>query len=298
MQVSDWNDYQTFLAIAREGQMARAARSMGIDATTAGRRLRRLEARMGQILFEQTREGQVLTEAGEALLAHVETMALAAGSIASLATSGGGPAGTLRISVSEGFASWFLAPRLSAFADLYPNIIVDLVASSSYLNLSRREADMAIYLSRPQAGPLVARKLTPYRLGLYASDRYLAEHGVPADLGELTAHRLVGYIPDLLTAPELRYADEIHPQLKVSLRSSSINSQYAMVSGGAGIGILPCFIGDVAPGLSRIVPECSLERAFWLVTHRETQQLAKVRAFGAWLQAVLDGGGAARLVGR
>ncbi|MGG2007108.1 LysR substrate-binding domain-containing protein [Novosphingobium resinovorum] len=64
-------------------------------------------------------------------------------------------------------------------------------------------------------------------------------------------------------------------QLKVSLRSSSINSQYAMVSGGAGIGILPCFIGDVRPGLSRIVPECSLERAFWLVTHRETQQLAK-----------------------
>ena len=290
MQASDWNDYQTFLAIAREGQMARAARSMGIDATTAGRRLRRLEARMGQILFEQTREGQVLTEAGEALLAHVETMALAAGSIASLATSGGGPAGTLRISVSEGFASWFLAPRLSAFADLYPNIIVDLVASSSYLNLSRREADMAIYLSRPQAGPLVARKLTPYR--------YLAEHGAPVELGELAAHRLVGYIPDLLTAPELRYADEIHPQLKVSLRSSSINSQYAMVSGGAGIGILPCFIGDEAPGLSRIVPECSLERAFWLVTHRETQQLAKVRAFGTWLQGVLDGGGAARLVGR
>jgi DNA-binding transcriptional LysR family regulator len=298
MQSADWNDYQTFLAIAREGQMARAARSMGIDATTAGRRLRRLEARMGQTLFEQTREGQILTEAGEALFAHVETMALAAGSIASLESTRAGPAGTLRISVSEGFGSWFLGPRLTAFADIYPNIVVDLVASSSYLNLSRREADMAIFLSRPQAGPLVARKLTPYRLGLYASDRYLAQHGRPDSLDDLAAHRLVGYIPDLLTTPELRYADEIHPDLKVSLRSSSINSQYAMVSGGAGIGILPCFMGDVVPGLSRIIPACSLERSFWLVMHKETQQLAKVRAFASWIQKVLDDGATARLLGR
>ena len=79
MQSSDWNDFQAFLAVARAGQLARAAASMGVDATTIGRRLRRLETRTGATLFEQTREGQVLTEAGEAMLAEVEAMAEATG---------------------------------------------------------------------------------------------------------------------------------------------------------------------------------------------------------------------------
>jgi DNA-binding transcriptional LysR family regulator len=82
MQPSDWNDYQAFLAIARAGQLARAASAMGVDATTMGRRLRRLEARVGATLFEQTREGQVLTEAGEAMLVDVEAMEQAASRIA------------------------------------------------------------------------------------------------------------------------------------------------------------------------------------------------------------------------
>ena len=83
MQPPDWNDYHAFLAIARAGQLARAAQAMGVDATTMGRRLRRLETRIGATLFEQTREGQVLTEAGEAMLVEVEAMERAASRIPS-----------------------------------------------------------------------------------------------------------------------------------------------------------------------------------------------------------------------
>lgn len=297
MQAPDWNDYQAFLAVARDGQLSRAARHMGVDATTIGRRLRRLEARLGQILFEQTREGQVLTEAGEALISHVETMADAASNIATPDQDPSGPTGTLRIGVSEGFGAWFLAPRLPRFAEKYPRLTIDLVSSGSYLNLSRREADLAIFLSRPRAGQLVAKKLAPYRLNLYASGMYLQSRGDPATLAELGEHRLVGYIPDLLTAPELRYAEELHREARVSLRSSSIGAQCAMLLGGGGIGVLPCFIGDMLPQLSRVLPDQYLERNFWLVMHKDTQQLTKVRVFSDWMRSEIQSGGLQQLLG-
>lgn len=105
MQGMNWSDLQVFLAIARSGQMARAASALGMDPTTASRRLRRLEVQLGATLFEQTREGQVLTEAGEALLAKVEAMAQAAQTIdePGLRRSGEQLTGVLRISASEGF---------------------------------------------------------------------------------------------------------------------------------------------------------------------------------------------------
>ena len=126
MQVTAWSDLQAFLAIARAGQLARAAHVLGLDATTMGRRLRRLEARLGASLFEQTREGQVLTEAGERLLAQVEGMAASAAGIAESAGSAGDLAGSLRISVPEGFGSWFLSRHVAAFAAAHPRLTLDL----------------------------------------------------------------------------------------------------------------------------------------------------------------------------
>lgn len=284
MQVSDWSDFQAFLAIARTGQLARAGALMGADATTMGRRLRRLEARLGATLFEQTREGQVLTEAGEALLLRVEAMAQAASAIGEGAGAAGALSGTLRISTSEGFGSWFLARQVPAFCVAHPGLTLDIVASSGFLSLSKREADIAVMLSRPKAGPVIARKLADYGLRLYASPAYLAQQGGPqrpADLAQ--GHRLIGYIPDLLYDPSLRYLDEIHPGLAASLRSSSINAQHRLLAAGAGVGVLPCFMGDADPALVAVLPERRIVRSFWLVTHRDTQNLARIKAGKDWL---------------
>ena len=277
-----WNDLQDFLAIARSGQLARAAAAMGVDATTIGRRLRRLEARLGRTLFEQTREGQVLTEAGEALLAQVERMARAADAIASDGAAGT-LTGVLRVSVSEGFGAFFVARHLPAFASEHPGLTVDLVASSGFLSPSRREADVAVLLARPRSGPLVAAKLSDYALHLYAARDYLTRHPAPTRATLGTAHRLVGYIPDLLYAPELRYLDDIDARLVPHLRSSSIQAQARLIESGAGIGVLPHFIAGANPALVRVLPDISIRRAFWLVTHRDTRRLARVRVFRAWL---------------
>lgn len=282
MQATDWSDFQAFLAIARAGQLARAGTVLGLDATTVGRRLRRLEARLGSTLFEQTREGQILTEAGEALLARVEAMALAASGIAEGAA--GGLAGTLRISTSEGFGSWFLARQVPAFAAAHPALTLDLVASSGFLSPSKREADIAVTLSRPKAGPVIARKLSDYALRLYAAPGYLGAYGMPERTADLAqGHRLVGYIPDLLYDPTLRYLDEFHPGLTATLRSSSINAQYSLLAAGAGIGVLPCFMGDADPRLAPVLAERRIVRSFWLVTHKDTQSLARIKAGKDWL---------------
>lgn len=283
MQPLPWNDLQDFLAIARAGQLSRAAALMGVDATTVGRRLRRLEARLGRTLFEQTREGQVLTEAGEALLAQVEAMSRAAERIADPAGDRAEVSGLLRVSVSEGFGTWLIAEHLHDFAARHPAVTVDLVATNGFLSPSKREADCAVLLARPRQGPVVAAKLADYRLHLYASRDYVERNGAPTRATLARDHRLIGYIPDLLYSPELRYLHEIDPALAPTLRSSSIHAQARLVASGAGVGVLPHFIAGNDPALVRVLPDVAIARAFWLVTHRDTRRLRRVRAFRDWL---------------
>jgi DNA-binding transcriptional LysR family regulator len=287
MQAPDWNDYQAFLAVARGGQLSRAAAAMGVDATTIGRRLRRLEARLGATLFELTREGQVLTEAGEALLAEVDAMAQSASRIAEQA-GGEGAQGLLRISLTEGFASAIVTPALKSFIEAHPRLTVDLIASSGLLSPSKREADLAVTLSRPRAGPVIAGKLSDYALRLYATRGYLAQNGTPAMTADLaTGHRLIGYVPDLLYDPALRYLSEFEPGLSAAVRSPSIIAQARMIAAGTGIGVLPCFMGDADKWLVPVLPDRRIVRSFWLVTHKDTHSLARVRAFKTWLTALI-----------
>lgn len=286
MQPANWNDLQTFLMIARSGQLARAAKVAGLDATTLGRRLRRLESRLGQTLFEQTREGQVLTEAGERLLTTVELMQRAAARIEDSGTPTELLSGTLRVTLSEGFGAW-VAGHLHEFVDRHPALTVDLAVASGFLSLSKREADIAVMLGRPQAGPVVSSKLTDYRLRLYAARSYAETRGLPRDVADLSHHSLIGYVPDLLYAPELRYLEEIGPGLTPRLRSSSINAQHRLIAAGSGIGVLHCFSADEDKDLVPVLPDRVIERSFWLVTHKDTRQLQRVRAFRTWLTSLV-----------
>ena len=285
MQAIDWSDLQVFLTVARAGQLGRAGTLLGVNGTTVARRIRRLEQRLGSILFEQTRDGQVLTEAGERLRDHVEAMAGAAGQIGD--TNGAGSStlsGAIRISVAEGLGSWFLARHAPEFSHAHPNLTLDLVASSGFLSLTKREADIAVMLSRPRTGALISGKLSDYTLKLFASRSYLAQHGTPQSSADLAqGHRFIGYIPDLIYAPELRYLDEVQAGLVARLRSSSINAQYHLIAAHGGIGVLPSFIGVSDPDLEVVLPDFRIVRTFWLVTHKDTHQLARVRAGREWI---------------
>jgi DNA-binding transcriptional LysR family regulator len=291
MQAMHWDDLQFFLTLARTGLLSAAARQLAVDATTVGRRIRRLERSLGeQTLFAQGKEGHILTESGRRLLARVEAIERETESILSGGDDANGAAmrGRLRISASEGFGSWLIAAHLGEFAARHPRLSIDLAANTGFLDPSRREADIAILLARPQKGPLISKKLTDYRLRAYASETYLAESPSLESGADLATHRMIGYIPDLLYSPELNYLDEVQPGLEAQLRSSTINAQHRLIAAGAGVGVLPCFIGDRDPGLMRVLPEVTITRSFWLVTHQDSRHLPRNALFVEWLSALVQ----------
>ena len=295
-----WDDLRIFLTVARTKRIALAARSLDMDATTIGRRLNRLAEALDAQLFEQTGADRVLTEHGAALLRHAESVEEAA-LAAAVEVKGDRYSlkGHVRLSVAEGFGASILAPGLPAFREQHPGIRLDIITASGFLNPSKREADMAVMLARPQRGHLFVQRLADYRLHLYASPGYLAVQGVPRDPAALHDHALVGYVPEFLFSPELDYLDEVDAGLEAGLRSTSIGIQSQLILGGAGIGVLPDFIVPKESGLVRVLEqEVEITRSFWLVTHHSLVRLARIKAVSDLLrqrvEAVLTPGGAKR----
>ena len=282
----DWDKLQFFLCVARHGSRARAGAALHVDATTVSRQVSALEAALQQTLFERAPTGFVLTAAGRALVPHAEAMAAVAARIHSGREGESGLSGQLRVSVSEGFGNSFIAPRLARFVAAHPELEIDLVASSGFLNPSRREADMAVLLARPRKGPLITRKLSDYSLGLYApADRPDWQEAVATAPLSRAGIPVIGYMPDILYAPELDYLGEIEPGLRANVRSSSILAQRRMIAGGAGVGVLPCFLAAGDPELVRVRGDQVIARAFWLALHRDVAPQPRIRAFIDWLDA-------------
>nr|WP_221240530.1 LysR substrate-binding domain-containing protein [Sphingobium boeckii] len=269
-----------FLAVARARRLAPAARALGVDATTIGRRLSRLSDELGAQLFESSGGERLLTDRGQALFRHAETVESAAlAAMGEVTGDSRSLSGQVRLSVAEGFATWVLAPALPEFHLTHPDIQIDIVTASGFLNPSKREADMAVMLARPRTGKLVASKLHDYRLRLYAAPAYIATHGRPANVEALRHHSLISYVPEFIYAPELDYLGEIGAGLEPKLRSTSINIQHRLIAGGAGIGVLPAFIGDNDPSLLPLLADQKeIRRTFWLVTHSDTRSLARIGA--------------------
>lgn len=143
---------------------------------------------------------------------------------------------------------------------------------------------MAITLSPADSPRLIVEPLTTYQLALYASPQHLERHGAPASIDDLSRFDMVGYVDDLIYAPELRYLEEIRPNLRPRLASSSIRAQRDMVAAGGGIGVLPCFLAE---GLTRILADQVLiERRFWLSTHREVHGAARLKTVRRWIKAL------------
>lgn len=278
----DWDDARVFAEAARSGALGRASSRLGMDAATVGRRIARLETALKATLVVRDRSGLRLTAAGSQFLKSIELAerALSDGEQAVRPDTVGG---TVRISASEGFGTAILAPALPQLLKQGRGLRIELAANSGFLSPSRREVDLAITLSQPDATRLVAAPLTDYQLALYASPDYLAEHGSPERIADLSAHVMTGYVEDLIYAPELNYLDEISSGLHAQLTSSSIRAQQEIIVSGGAIGVLPCFMAD---GLVRILPEVMLKRRFWLSIHRDLADTARIRAVTRWIRAL------------
>ncbi|MFN3945667.1 MAG: LysR family transcriptional regulator [Allosphingosinicella sp.] len=276
----DWNNLRSFLAIARTGRLTLAAARARLDHTTLSRRIAALEHALKAKLFDRSPTGYTLTEQGRRLLPiaeEMERLAIGAGD-----TVGGTAAcveGTVRIGSPEGFGSYFLAPRVACLKDRYPDLTVQLVAAPSVFSLSKRDADLVVSVSKPPAGRLSAAKLIDYDLALYAAPRYLAGHPPIGNTADLSGHRFVSYIGDLLNFPELDFLQHVAPNGATALESSNLVAQLKATLGGAGLCILPAFLAREQPGLVRVLAdEVRLTRPLWLIVHQDLAELARIRA--------------------
>lgn len=275
----EWSDLRYFLAIARSGKLTVAARRLEVEHSTVSRRLAALEQALGARLFDREPDGYRLTSAGEKLLPSAEGMeALALTSQSHLADTDMTVSGSVRIGAPDGFGSFFLAPRIGQLTEMHRNLEVQLVALPRVFSLSKREADIAIGLSRPKEKRLHGRKLTDYRLKMYASPAYLRVRPRITAPSDLEGHRFIGYVDDLLYTPELDYLRLAAKDAKAQLKSSTLVAQLEMTLAGAGICILPTFMAKDHPELTCILPDAiELTRSFWLVVHSDIRNLARVR---------------------
>jgi len=275
----DWDDLRAFLAMARAGRLTMAARQMGVDHSTLSRRIAALEHAIGVRLFDRRAVGFVLTPEGERLITEAEAMETLAIRIgAHDSRKPGGLTGTVRIGTPEGFGTYFLGPRLGSLTTAHPELAIELVANPRIFSLSKREADIAVAMSQPVQGRVIAEKMVDYELGVYAAPDYLQRHGEILVKSDLERQRWIGYVEDLMWTSELDYLPQISPSLVPHIRISNVISQMEAVAGGVAIGVLPCFMARTRPSLVRILPaEIQLLRSYWLITHNETRDLARIR---------------------
>jgi DNA-binding transcriptional LysR family regulator len=285
----NWDDVRVFLAVARSGQLLQAARRLGVNHATVGRRVSSLESALKAKLLERSTTGCALTPAGEEFLLAAERMEAEMLAVrASIAGADVEVSGTVRIGAPDGFGVAFLAPRLGALMDRFPDLTIQLVPVPRSFSLSRREADIVITVDRPEHGRLVARKLVDYTLALYASRDYLAAHGAPHQMSDLRAHRLVGYVQDILFSSSLDYSRALDRNWRARFECASALGQAEAVRAGVGIGILHKFIARRDPDLVQLLPDWALSRAYWTVYHESTRSLRRITAVSDFVYALVE----------
>jgi DNA-binding transcriptional LysR family regulator len=277
-RVVDWNDFRYFLAIARAGSFAGAARELGVEHTTVGRRLTALETALGTRLFVRGPEGLTITAAGRDALPLAEEIAARAQTIERrVAGEDGRLEGTVRVSISEALSGYFIK-QSGALRDRHPALTVEMLIGNQVSDLLRGEADLAIR-ARPVTEPdLVARKLVSAGWSMYASADYVARRGTPPAPETLGGHDVIAFDDSMATTPGRLWVDAHGKGCNVAMRGNSVVAVFNAAICGMGVAVIPCFLGEPEPRLRRLTPRVLGERDIHLVVHPDLARVARVRA--------------------
>lgn len=277
----DWDDLRIFLQLSRSRQMAGAGKALGVDDTTVGRRVARLEAALGTPLIARAGRRTVITEQGEALAAAAEEIeSIVLRKIVGLGEDQLAVAGRVRVGAPEGLGVGYLARCLAALSADNERLETELVALPRSYSLASREVDIAITLDRPAAGQVRVQKLTDYTLDLYGAPAYLARRGRPASLADLPGHVFAGYIPELLFTKALDFTKgEDAVAVTPLIRSTSVIAQLNAVLSGAALGVLPSFLAAGHDALECLLPDqVHLRRSYWISVHDDVRHLRRIKA--------------------
>jgi DNA-binding transcriptional LysR family regulator len=282
--MDDWNEPRLVLEVHRAGSLRAAADALGVDHSTAFRRLNAFEKKLGVRLFERLPGGiYQATAAGERMVAAAERMEEETLSLdRDIAGRDRLLSGRLRVTSSETLAYSRLTRHLAAFRAAHPEIVVELAISNRVLNLARREADVALRPVRPKENELWGRKLADVGWTLYAAPALLRAIGGPLRRAEdLVQHPLVGWEEEMSGVMAADWLRRVAPADGFVYRTSSLVNQLVAARAGIGLALLPCYLGDGQREIARAFrdPIAALKGELWIVTHVDLKGTARVRAF-------------------
>jgi len=276
----EWDDLRHFLAVARSGSLTEAARNLKASAATVGRHIETLEQRLGARLFEHRSTGYVLTEVGISILARAEAVEAAVLAVERGAVSSDQSlAGKVRVACTEDMASMVILPNLAPFISRHPQLQVELVGGLPAVNLSRRDADIAVRSLRPETGDLMMRRIGGVDLAVYASQAYATARGLMPRAFDFAKVETITWIEEMAGLRGGQWLAKHSARSRVALRVNTSRLLYAACVAGLGVAVLPCFGGDVDPSLVCLVPPEEVQTLdLWLVAHRDLATTPRVRA--------------------
>ncbi|MDR7270266.1 DNA-binding transcriptional LysR family regulator [Pelomonas saccharophila] len=269
-----WDLLHSFLGVLREGSLSGAARLLDLTQPTVGRHVAALEQALGQPLFTRSSTGLLPTEAALSLRVHAEQMEVAAAALQRAATARGDEVrGTVRVTASEVIGVEVLAGVFAALREAHPGLVLELALSNQLQDLLRREADIAVRMTPPEQGQLIARRIGSIELGLHARPDYLDRHGRPTSLADMAGHTLVGFdrVTPFTRAGVKRLGGITRDSF--ALRCDSDLAQLALIRAGGGIGACQVALARREPPLERVLADqFSWPLETWVAMHEDLRQ--------------------------
>lgn len=284
----DWDKLRIFHAVADAGSLTHAGDTLHLSQSAVSRQVRALEESLNTTLFHRHARGLILTEQGELLFDATKSMnkRLEAAS-ARIRDSEEEVFGDLRVTTTTGFGTLWLAPRLPAFYEKYPDLKIDLMLEERVLDLPMREADVAIRMKEPSQADLIRKRLMSVRMRLYASKTYLEQNGTPQTLEEMGPHRLI--CQSLNSIQVAAGATLVQHLMTQDIPNRfTVNNYFGVLQGilnNIGIGVLPDYLTEDFGDLVRVLPDLeSGEVPVFLAYPEELRQSKRISAFRDFVQ--------------
>ena len=286
-----WENVHAFLQVIEHGSFRSAALKLGLPINRLRQRVARLERQLGVTLLTRHVDGVRATAEGEQVLAAARNMETAYfGLIRAKEIAHPASGGEVKLSITEGLGTFWLAPRLAEFRSSHPNLLVDLRCTAAPADMLRLEADVAVQLTRPAETNLALRRLGRLHVIPYAAASYVETYGAPRSVAELSDHRLVFHSSEETAARELHASvvGDRPPAAVVCVRSNSSGAHALAIGSGAGIGWLPTYASAITEGLVPLEFAARYTRDIYLAHHPEVARIPRVRHVLDWIADSFD----------
>jgi DNA-binding transcriptional LysR family regulator len=273
-----WDLLGAFLAVMRTGSLSAASRELVVAQPTVRRQIEKLEQVLGVVLFTRSQTGLIPTEAATAALPYAESMAgVADALVRSMSAPAAAEVGTVRVTCSEVVGGEVLPQILAGLQRAHPRLQIELSLTNANEDLLRRAADIAVRMAKPTQAALVAKRVGIVKLGVFASEGYLAHHAVPRTPAELLrGHALLGKDRDASFYAALAAAGLALERKHFALRTDSDAAYLAAMRAGVGIGVCQVPLAAGPPKLRRLFPKLAFDLPVWVVTHEDLRASRRV----------------------